>query len=126
MKNETDITVILDKSGSMESIASASIGGCNKFLTEQQRQSGEFRLTRIKFDQRHEVVYAGRPIAEVPRVTTEKFEPRGGTDLLDAIGWTMYSTGERLAALPETDRPDRVLIVIVTDGLENSSSDYSL
>ena len=126
MKDESDITVILDKSGSMESIASDAIGGFNQFLTEQQRQSGDCRLTLIQFDHRHEVVYAGRPIAEVPRLTTETFEPRGGTALLDAIGWTIDTTSERLAALPEAERPERVLIVIVTDGLENSSSDYSL
>ena len=52
MKNESDITVILDKSGSMESIASDAIGGFNQFLTEQQRQSGECRLTLIEFDHR--------------------------------------------------------------------------
>ena len=85
MKDESDITVIFDKSGSMESTASDAIGGFNQFLMEQQRQSGECRLTLIQFDHRHEVVYAGRPIAEVPRLTTETFEPRGGTALLTRL-----------------------------------------
>ena len=125
MKPETDITVILDRSGSMEAIASDAIGGFNSFLAEQQRLPGACRLTLVQFDDRYEVVYAGRPIADAPRLTGDTFQPRGSTALLDAIGRTIESTGARLAASPEAERPDRVLLVIVTDGLENASTDYT-
>ena len=125
MKHKTDVTVILDRSGSMEAIASDVIGGFNQFLTDQQRQPGECRLTLVQFDDQYEVVYLARPIADASRLTAKTFEPRGSTALLDAIGRTIDTTGARLAALPEEERPNRVLLVIITDGEENASVDYT-
>ncbi|MEO8260853.1 MAG: vWA domain-containing protein [Acidobacteriota bacterium] len=125
MKHETDVTVILDRSGSMETIASDVIGGFNQFLTDQQRQDGDCRLTLVQFDDRYEVVYLARPIAGASRLTAETFEPRGSTALLDGIGRTIDETGARLAAMPEPERPDRVLLVIITDGAENASVVYT-
>jgi hypothetical protein len=125
MKHEADITVILDRSGSMASIASDVVGGFNHFVTDQRGQPGDCRLTLVRFDHDYEVAYAGRPIAEAPLLTAETFQPRGTTALLDAIGRTIDATGDRLRALPEADRPDRVLLVIITDGLENASKDYT-
>jgi Mg-chelatase subunit ChlD len=125
MKHETDVTVILDRSGSMETIASDVIGGFNQLLSDQQRQPGECRLTVVQFDDRYEVVYANRPMVDAPLLTPQTFEPRGTTALLDAIGRTIEETGKRFTALPESERPDRVLMVIITDGLENASRRYS-
>ena len=125
MKQETDVTVILDRSGSMQKIASDAIGGFNEFLAEQERQAGDCRLTLIQFDNQYEVVYAAQPIAQAPRLTEDTFQPRGSTALLDAIGRTIDRTGRRLAALSEDERPDRVMLVIITDGLENASSDFT-
>ena len=125
MKQETDVTVILDRSGSMQSIASDAIGGFNDFLVEQQRQVGDCRLTLIQFNDQYEVVYAAQPIADAPRLTEDTFRPRGTTALLDAIGRTIDRTGGRLAALSEDERPDRVMLVIITDGRENASSDFT-
>src|SRR5688500_13147998 len=125
MKHETDVTVILDRSGSMEAIASDVIGGFNQFLTDQQRQPGDCRLTLVQFDDQYEVVYLARPIGDASRLTKNTFEPRGSTALLDAIGCTIDTTGTRLAALPEAERPHRVLVVIITDGEENASVDYT-
>ena len=125
MKHETDITVILDRSGSMESIAADVIRGFNTFLADQQHQPGDCRLTLVQFDDRYEVLYTGRPIADASELTRETFVPRGTTALLDAIGRTIDATGDRLGVLAEAERPDRVLVVIFTDGLENASTDYS-
>ena len=125
MKHETDVTVILDRSGSMEAIASDVIGGFNQFLTKQRRQRGDCRLTLVQFDDEYEVAYLARPIADASRLTAKTFEPRGSTALLDAIGRTIVTTGARLAALPEADRPNRVLLVIITDGEENASVEYT-
>lgn len=118
MSAATDVTVILDRSGSMESIATDVIGSFNVFLATQQRLPGECRLSLVQFDDEYEVVYAGVPIGEAPRMTDRTFVPRGMTALLDAIGRTIDATGRRLAALPEAERPGTVLVAIITDGLE--------
>ena len=108
-RHATDVTVILDRSGSMEPIASDVIGGFNGFLAEQQRQPGDCCLTLIQFDDQCEVVFAARPVTQAPRLTEDTFQPRGCTALRDAIGRTIDGTGARLAALSEDERPDRVM-----------------
>ena len=125
MKHASDITVILDRSGSMEAIQSDVIGGFNQFLRDQQHQPNECWLTLVQFDDHYETVYAHSRIDQAPALTQATYQPRGTTALLDAIGRTIDATGRRLSALPESDRPDRVLLVIITDGLENASTDYS-
>jgi hypothetical protein len=125
MKDSTDITVILDRSGSMASVADDTIGGFNTFLAEQQRTPGEALFSLVQFDHEYQPVYAGKQLAEVVPLTPETFVPRGNTALLDAIGRTLVSTGERLAALAEADRPSKVMVVIITDGHENASRDWT-
>ena len=114
-KNETEIIVLLDRSGSMGSIAQSTVEGYNKFLNEQQNSEGEAFLTLVQFDDRYEVNYTGVPVKEAaPLILGESFVPRGGTALLDAIGRTV----EEL----KTDRD--VVFVIITDGEENSIKTY--
>jgi uncharacterized protein YegL len=125
VKQECDVTVILDRSGSMDAIASDVVGGFNSFLAEQRRQPGECRLTLVQFDDQYEVLYAGVPLPDVRRLTARTYQPRGSTALLDAVGRTIDAAGRRFSELPEPTRPDRVLMVIVTDGLENASTDYT-
>jgi hypothetical protein len=125
VKRATDVTVILDRSGSMEAIASDVIGGFDRFLADQSGQPGECNLTLVQFDDRYEVVYGVQPIEKAPRLTSTTFQPRGSTALLDAIGRTIDATGARLAEMPEEGCPDRILIVIITDGLDNASTDFT-
>src|SRR4051812_1278549 len=124
MKRQTDVTVILDRSGSMATIKSDVIGGVNQFIEAQRQEAGECLLTLVQFDNEYEVVIAASPMADAPLLTAQSFEPRGSTALLDAIGRTIASTGARLGALSESERPDRVLVLIITDGEENSSTRY--
>jgi hypothetical protein len=125
MKNKTDITIILDRSGSMESVKSDTIGGFNSFLSEQQNVEGEAALSLVQFDDQYEVVYEDKDIHAADRLTEATFQPRGMTALLDAVGRTINAVGRRLAALPEAERPDKVLLVIMTDGFENASREFS-
>ena len=124
-QNLTDINVVLDRSGSMESVRTDTIGGFNAFLKTQKEAPGEATLTLAQFDDQYEIVHNGKNIQDVPNLTAETFVPRGMTALLDAIGRTVNATGARLSAMPEDQRPGKVIFVILTDGQENKSSEFT-
>lgn len=125
MKNKTDITIILDRSGSMESVKTDTIGGFNSFLEGQRKIEGEAALSLVQFDDQYEAVYTDRDINIADKLTDATFQPRGMTALYDAVGRTINTVGQRLAALTENERPDKVLLVIMTDGFENSSREFN-
>lgn len=120
--NSAEIIFIIDRSGSMQSIAQDMRGGFANFIAEQRKLPGECRVTLTRFDNVYENVYSGMLISDVPPL---ELEPRGGTALLDAIGRTITETGARYAAMPESQRPSKVFVVIVTDGHENASREWS-
>ena len=123
----SDITLVLDRSGSMEAVRNDTIGGFNAFLKDQQSAGvGEATVSLIQFDDIIESVYRAIPLADARPLTVQTFVPRGSTALLDAVGQTIEETGARLAGLPEAERPDKVIFVIVTDGQENASRKYSM
>ena len=121
-KDLTDITMVVDRSGSMESIKADAEGGVNAFIDEQKNASGAALLTLVQFDNEYEFVHSGIPIQ---RVSKFKLAPRGSTALLDAVGRAVNETGARLAAMEESQRPGLVVFVIVTDGQENSSREFN-
>ena len=120
--NLTHIAFLLDRSGSMQSIKDDTEGGFNAFIAEQRKEPGECRVTLAQFDNEYEEVYRDLPLAEVPAL---RLVPRGSTALLDSIGRLVTSTGERLAALPEDERPGIVIVGIMTDGHENASREWT-
>ena len=121
-KDLTDITMVVDRSGSMASIKSDAEGGINTFVDQQKQEPGEALLTLVQFDTLYEFVHSGTPIKQVPPY---QLQPRGSTALLDAVGRAINETGNRLAAMDETQRPGLVVFVIVTDGQENSSREFN-
>jgi len=123
--NVIDITVVLDRSGSMQSIADDTIGGFNQFLSEQKGIKGKANMSLMQFDDQFETVYSGIDIQEAPDLTKETFRPRGMTRLLDAIGKTIAETNERLTKADNKSLPAKVVMVILTDGMENDSVEYS-
>ena len=120
----TEIAFILDRSGSMQSMRAAAISSFNDFLQEQQADPGINRLTLVLFDDWIETHFSSIPVSEVIALTDETFVPRGSTALLDAIGETVDILGQRLAAMPEADRPNHVVVAIMTDGEENASERF--
>ena len=123
--NLTDITVLLDRSGSMQSIADDVVGGFSQFVESQRTGAGEAVLSLVQFDsQSIDSLFTARPVHQVELPI--RFEPRGSTPLLDALGQTIVSTGARLRTMRESDRPGRVIFVAITDGLENASQEYNL
>lgn len=91
---------------------------------QQHKQVPSSRLTVVQFDTDNpqEVLYTAQPIAEAAPI---RIIPRGGTPLLDALCRAVDSTGLRLAAMTPQDRPNQVLFVIITDGEENSSREFT-
>lgn len=124
-ENLTDITIVLDRSGSMESIKNDTIGGFNSFLSDQQKADGEGLFTLVQFDDRYEVNCSAINLKDALALNDKTFSPRGSTALLDAIGRTIQSTGKRLDAIQEDDKPAKVVFVIITDGFENASKTYN-
>ncbi len=114
----TDLTFLLDRSGSMSAIEAATVSGFGEFVTEQRRAPGRCLVTLNRFDTDYDRVYTAVPVEDVPPLV---LEPRGMTAMLDAIARTIRETGERLASLPEDSRPGQVIVGIMTDGLENAS-----
>jgi hypothetical protein len=117
----THLTLVVDHSGSMSSVKNDAEGGIKELLETQYAEPGKLTVTLVEFDTQ---------INEVARLAKKEFEyklvPAGSTALLDAVGQEIVKTGLDLEKLPESKRPSQVLFVIVTDGEENSSHEYTL
>lgn len=109
------IVAIVDRSGSMGSIAKDAIGGYNAFITEQKKSDLPAQLTLILFDHEYQVVYDKVDLKDVPELTTETFVPRGMTAMNDAIG----------RAISQFEGEEDVVLAILTDGGENSSKEWT-
>ena len=120
-QNYTDITLVIDRSGSMNAIKDDAEGGINTFIKTQAVNAGKCTLTLVDFDHEYRVIHNG---VDIKSVGEYKLEPKGTTALLDAVGQAVTSTGLRLASMPESERPALVICMIVTDGAENSSVEY--
>ena len=120
-ENYTHILYVLDRSGSMQSVASDVAPGFNSFIEQQKALAGECTFSLVLFDDQYESVLDFAPIGIVPKLN---FIPRGMTALYDAIGKSVTHTGAALAAMPEFSRPDKVMVIIHTDGEENSSKEW--
>lgn len=128
MKNDyTHITLILDRTGSMESIRSDTIGGFNAFLKQQKEVDGEATLSLIQFDSQDpfEIIHDFKPIALVPDLSRETYVPRAATPLLDAMGRGINNLEENLGKFGERGRPSKVIMAVITDGHENASREFS-
>lgn len=114
------IDLLLDRSGSMASVWDDTIGGVNRYF-DSQRRHPRCTVTLVQFDNEYELIYNRVPIADVAPRTRENYQPRGTTALHDAMARLIDDQGTLLAALPEAERPERVLFVTQTDGFENAS-----
>lgn len=120
--NLTDLTIVLDRSGSMQACRADAEGGLNAFVEKQKKEPGQCWFTLVQFDTEYEFVHRAKNIHDVP---PHKLQPRGSTALLDAVGRAIVETGVRLRDMAEHDRPGLVIMVVITDGQENSSHEYT-
>lgn len=116
------ICLILDRSGSMGGLEDDVVGGVNTFLAEQKQLPDAALISFVRFDSTAiELFRETTELAACAPLAREEFQPRGGTPLLDAIGITIARLDEDCRRL----NADRAIVVIITDGQENASREYT-
>lgn len=124
-ENFTDITVLLDKSTSMSDCIEQTLSGLNEYIEDQKKVDGKCTLSLFTFDTNYHCLFNGVDIQDVKPVTIDQCQPSGCTALMDSLGKSIDDAGQRLAVMKEEDRPSQILVVILTDGEENSSKEYT-
>lgn len=119
------IICILDRSGSMKALAEDTIGGYNSFLEKQRQESGAAEVTTVLFDDRYEKIVDVVDLKKAPELTSKEYYARGMTALLDAVGRTVMDTADKMGKKGICPAKRRVLFLIMTDGKENDSKEYS-
>lgn len=123
--NLTELVFILDRSGSMAGLESDTIGGFNAMLNKQRKESGDAYVTTVLFDNHYELLHDRIPLSGVADITDRDYFVRGSTALLDAVGTTIQKVVQAHIHTAEAMRPGKTIFVIITDGMENASREYS-
>lgn len=124
-KNLTELVFILDRSGSMGGLESDTIGGFNSLLEKQKKVEGKCNLTTVLFDHDYELLHDRINIQAVSPLTEKDYYVRGSTALLDAVGRTISKIEHVQETTAEEYRAGKVMFVIITDGMENASREYT-
>lgn len=124
-KGLTELVLIIDKSGSMGGLEKDTIGGYNSMLAKQQAIEGECHITTVLFDNNYELLHDRIDIKAVSTITEKEYCVGGSTALLDAIGRTIHKIGNAQKHTSDDYRAEKVMFIIITDGEENSSREYS-
>lgn len=124
-ENFTELVFILDRSGSMQSLTDDTIGGFNSLIEKQRGVEGGCVVSTVLFDSHSTVLHDRVPLTEVKPMTRNDYVPQGNTALIDAIGGAVKHIGNiHKYARPE-DIPEHTMFVIITDGMENASRQYT-
>lgn len=121
----TELVFILDKSGSMSGLEKDTIGGFNSMLAKQKAIDGECFITTVLFDNDYVLLHDRIDIRAVNVITEKEYQVGGSTALLDAIGKTIHKINNAQKNTADSYRAEKVLFVIITDGEENASCEYS-
>ena len=122
-KDLTEIIFVLDKSGSMGMIREDTIGGYNTFIQDQKELPGECVFTLATFNTQYDKDLEGALMESVNELDNATYRPGGGTALLDAVGKTINDVVTRHSTLGD-EKPGKVILVVLTDGEENSSTEF--
>ena len=125
MKNYIKIINIIDKSGSMDTMIDTAINGFNEFLIEQKKVDGDALVSTVLFSDGYYPVYDDVDIQKCLYLDKNNYIPKGYTALYDAIGKTINKEIDKLGNMPIEDRPVKILCVILTDGHENHSREFT-
>lgn len=122
-ENYVNVCFIIDQSGSMHGSEADVIGGFQKVIDEQRAvKEGKCTVSMFKFEDRVEECFVGKDVNEVGELD---YTPGGCTALNDAVCIAVDRIGEWLAAMPESERPAKNMVVVITDGKENASRRYT-
>ena len=122
---KTEMVFILDRSGSMSGLEEDTIGGYNSMLKKQKKEEGQALVTTVLFDDRYQIVHDRGDLEEIKALTNEEYYVRGSTALLDAIGKSINKIIQATKNTKKEHQPGKVMFVIITDGMENSSKEYT-
>ena len=125
-KGLTELVFILDRSGSMSGLEKDTIGGFNSMIEKQKKEEGEVLVSTVLFDDKTEILHDRVNINSIEAMTDNDYYVRGCTALLDAIGSSIDHIRKERKAAAKEERPEKTIFIITTDGMENSSSKYSL
>jgi uncharacterized protein YegL len=124
-KGLIELVFILDKSGSMSGLEADTIGGFNSMLQKQQAAESDCLVTTVLFDNNYELLHDRIDLKAVSPMTDKEYQVGGCTALIDAIGRTIYKIGNAQKNTADDYRAEKVMFVIITDGEENSSREYT-
>lgn len=119
------IVFILDRSGSMRNLQKDTIEGFNSLIEKQKQETSKATITTVLFDNEYKIIHENVDIKKVKLLTDQDYYARATTALYDAIGITINKVGAYLNSLEESNRPDQVRVVIITDGEENASHEFN-
>ena len=124
-KGLTELVMIIDRSGSMSGLEADTIGGFNSMIEKQKKEEGEAYVSVVLFDDRSEVLYDRIDIQKVEPVNDKQYYVRGCTALLDAVGSAIHHIGNVHKYAREENVPEKTIMIITTDGMENASRLYT-
>ncbi|NLA78955.1 MAG: VWA domain-containing protein [Erysipelothrix sp.] len=122
----TELIFILDKSGSMHGLEADTIGGFNSMLAKQKEQADECLITTVFFNHDYYLMHNRKDIKTVQDISEKEYQTEGMTALIDALGFTIHRVIKAQTSPDNTYHPNKVMVVIITDGEENSSEEYRL
>lgn len=121
----TELVFILDRSGSMNGLEQDTIGGFNGMIERQRKENPNVNVTTVLFDDQVEIIHDRFSIDIIKPLTEKDYFVRGCTALLDAVGMSIEKIDNIQHRLPESHKAGKVIFVITTDGMENSSEKYT-
>ncbi len=124
MKYDTELVFILDRSGSMRGLETDTIGGFNEMIEKQKKIESPCVVSTVLFDDQFEVLHNRMNLCEIKEMNKNDYYVRGTTALLDAIGRSIQKISTIHRKLDTSEKPEKTLFVIITDGMENASKEY--
>lgn len=124
-KNLTEIVFILDRSGSMSGMEQDTIGGFNSLIEKQKKEDGEALISTVLFDHAREVLHNRACLKHIKPMTEKEYYVRGSTALLDAVGYAIDHIIKVRKHTKKEFQPEKTMFVIMTDGYENASREFT-